>query len=647
MASITTSTFDPLRRFVNVRLQQGVPIVDSDWNELDDVRKFELRAFLKWFVGDGVPAGNDGFRVIPAGTDNDVIIQAGAPTPANGTDHQAIALGHVGRALVDGLDVMIEQDQKFSGQELVRGNPGADAKAGQLGVPVIEPLMTPATDGPVLVYLDVWERLVTPDAQPSLVLTGLGVESCARVRREWVIRSRAHPDVPAPADPDYLPGHAYLPLAVLNRRKAAAAVTADDIVDRRERGLLLPPSSLLADTLGVDPESYRRGEGRPPISLREAVNALLSGELPSTPELPVSPAPGLDVARRAFVLSGGSLVAVWQSPRVSNTDQIVTSRLDLADVRAGFSAAQVITSGTTHQAPSAVAVPGGDVVVAYQTGAIGDPTTNIVMRRAAFSGLAAAPEVPVFNAAGAADERPYAVAVDNLVVFFCYTRSTSAWVYRRYRHADGTFLDTVPQTLIAAAAPTVEPHMAASPGGRSVWVTFVDNGTARVLSFQPADGGIDSQTQFPPADAAHPAVNPFVLPRGPDDATLFWQEPDSPGFGLGLRFADCTANVWGNKSLVPGSGDIDAGAALDGDGRTWLFANQTMGGNVTGIFLRTRNPTSGDWSESRRVVSGTSADRFAYPVFVAGQGIWLLWMSNRLGGANLFDLFAKRIVTAL
>ena len=44
-------------------------------------------------------------------------------------DHQAIALGHVGRALVDGLDVMIEQDLKFGGQGLVRGNPGAEAKA--------------------------------------------------------------------------------------------------------------------------------------------------------------------------------------------------------------------------------------------------------------------------------------------------------------------------------------------------------------------------------------------------------------------------------------------------------------------------------------------------------------------------------------
>src|SRR5215207_4039206 len=52
-----------MKHYVGVRLQQGVPIVDADWNELEDIRRYELQAFLKWFVGDGVPAGNDGFRI--------------------------------------------------------------------------------------------------------------------------------------------------------------------------------------------------------------------------------------------------------------------------------------------------------------------------------------------------------------------------------------------------------------------------------------------------------------------------------------------------------------------------------------------------------------------------------------------------------
>src|SRR6267142_2858181 len=111
MAVITSSTFDPLKRRCNVRLQQGVPIVDSDWNELDDIRKFELRAYLKWFVGDGVPDGNDGFRIDAIGAD------------------------------------IAYKAQPFFGTAAPDGTPGVGA------IPVVA--------GPVSVYLDVWERLVT------------------------------------------------------------------------------------------------------------------------------------------------------------------------------------------------------------------------------------------------------------------------------------------------------------------------------------------------------------------------------------------------------------------------------------------------------------------------------------------------------
>src|SRR5438132_13423771 len=101
MAIISDNTFDPLRRYVAVRLQQGVPIVDADVNELDDIRSFELRAFLKWFVGDGVPEGTDGFRIAAAGLANDVVISAGAPAAPVGIGNLATGLGFVGRCLVD------------------------------------------------------------------------------------------------------------------------------------------------------------------------------------------------------------------------------------------------------------------------------------------------------------------------------------------------------------------------------------------------------------------------------------------------------------------------------------------------------------------------------------------------------------------
>lgn len=53
------------RHYVGVRLQQGVPVLDADWNELEDLRRWELWSLLKWFIGDGVPENNSGFKIVP------------------------------------------------------------------------------------------------------------------------------------------------------------------------------------------------------------------------------------------------------------------------------------------------------------------------------------------------------------------------------------------------------------------------------------------------------------------------------------------------------------------------------------------------------------------------------------------------------
>ena len=102
MALITPDTFDPLRSYIGIRLQQGVPLVDADWNEAHDVRKFEVQAFLKWFVGNGVPESNDGFRIeglVPA-VARDFVIRRGVGVAPAGTSHVEQGLRHVGRCLV-------------------------------------------------------------------------------------------------------------------------------------------------------------------------------------------------------------------------------------------------------------------------------------------------------------------------------------------------------------------------------------------------------------------------------------------------------------------------------------------------------------------------------------------------------------------
>src|SRR5215510_1463268 len=156
MAVITPDTFDPLRLYIRVRLQQGVPLVDADWNEAHDVRKFEVQAFLKWFVGNGVPEGNDGFRIagLTPAVVRDFVIRRGVGAASAGTSPVEQGLWHVGRCLVDGMDVLITEDLHFRAQPLhVNQGGAATALATALGVPTITEV--PNVTGTVVVYLDV------------------------------------------------------------------------------------------------------------------------------------------------------------------------------------------------------------------------------------------------------------------------------------------------------------------------------------------------------------------------------------------------------------------------------------------------------------------------------------------------------------
>jgi Family of unknown function (DUF6519)/IPT/TIG domain len=228
MAVISDNTFDPLRGYTGVRLQQGVPIADADWNELEDARKFELRSFLRWFVGDGLPAANDGFRIAatqPPGDDDFRILSGiGAATPDG--------LTTAGRCLAGGLEAIITADLDFKAQTLHQDQPGADEVAAGLGVSVIARLSAPTADEEVIAYLDVWERLVTPTDDPTLVLSALGTETCARMKRGWVVRVRH-----AGTDPPALPGHGYLDLGRIRRHSGIAVVAPGDITDVRPAGM--------------------------------------------------------------------------------------------------------------------------------------------------------------------------------------------------------------------------------------------------------------------------------------------------------------------------------------------------------------------------------------------------------------------------
>jgi|RhiMethySRZTD1v2_1073278.scaffolds.fasta_scaffold91236_4 hypothetical protein len=214
MGNFSRNTFDPLKNYVGVRLQQGVPVLDADWNELNDVTRQELYDAFSLTFSDGIPPGGADFKVLSR------------PEPPEPNDFDILA----GAALVQGRSIRARNNLRYSTQPWT--NP---QRAARDGVAVIPPLTTPP--GPPegapprrdLVYLDVWEREVGSTEDTNLVNPAIGVETAVRLKRDVAVRVAEGTETlpPAPA------GHLFLPLAVLRRPRTQAQITAQQIEDRR------------------------------------------------------------------------------------------------------------------------------------------------------------------------------------------------------------------------------------------------------------------------------------------------------------------------------------------------------------------------------------------------------------------------------
>jgi hypothetical protein len=203
MGNFSRNTFDPLKDYVGVRLQQGVPVLDADWNELNDVTRQELYGTFSLTFTDGVQPGGFDFEVGFRDEPNDFSVLAGA-------------------ALIQGRPVRVRKNLRYSTQ------PWTDPRrAARDGVAVIAPLTTPP--GPPegappridIAYLDVWDREVGSDEDEHLINPAIGVETCVRLKREAAVRVAEGTTTlpPAPA------GHAFLPLALLRRPRNQPKIT--------------------------------------------------------------------------------------------------------------------------------------------------------------------------------------------------------------------------------------------------------------------------------------------------------------------------------------------------------------------------------------------------------------------------------------
>lgn len=363
MGNFSRDTFDKLKHYVGVRLQQGVPLVDADWNEQEDIRKYELQAFIKWFIGDGVPSGNNGFLIESLyieNLDNDFLIKGGDGTPEG-----------AGRCIVGGWDVINESDLRYQEQRLYNNNDLAE----QWGVAPVSPLPVEKGNLEAVVYLDVWEREVDSDEDENIKNEAIGIETCVRLKREWVVRVAEGNEVP-----DSEAGHVHYLLAILNWLSDSGMIYPDNIRDRR--GVCLPLAELTTEI------SEARGSHH---NLGDRLNVLLKtdGELKSDVVKAENILDGSvntdkiadDVPSKSYVdnLTGGTLSSSddMENAATNHTRQINVSSQSSASgawtqVNASYySSAGVSQSQVNASYGSSTNVPYSQVNASYESAATG------------------------------------------------------------------------------------------------------------------------------------------------------------------------------------------------------------------------------------------------------------------------------------
>ncbi len=210
--AVTGESVSNPRHYVGLRVQQAVPVLDADLNELGDIARRSQELLVRDVIGDGVPGQGTGFAVGPLEADNDFALQPGA-----------LIVG--GWQVINPAPIAYSQLPRFF----------SDA-----GTFLGTDLTTPAGDRTDIVYLYIWEAETAAsgtNGDSRLVNDSIGMETARRIERQWTVRvAQNTTDAGAIGPP--AAGHKHYPLAKLFR-SAAARIQLHMIEDLRRLGLSL------------------------------------------------------------------------------------------------------------------------------------------------------------------------------------------------------------------------------------------------------------------------------------------------------------------------------------------------------------------------------------------------------------------------
>jgi Family of unknown function (DUF6519)/Right handed beta helix region len=167
-ADLSRVRHHPLLDYAGVELKQGAVLLDADANELVAILDRRLRALASDVLGRSTVSQTtpDAFRLT---------VLAGA-----------LRIGR-GRLYVDGL---LAENHGSGGADFdpLLAEPTRSTSTPLTAQPYLPVPLQPPTGGRQLVYLDVWQRVVTHLEDPALVETAVGVETSSRLQTVWQVR---------------------------------------------------------------------------------------------------------------------------------------------------------------------------------------------------------------------------------------------------------------------------------------------------------------------------------------------------------------------------------------------------------------------------------------------------------------------------
>lgn len=241
---ITRDTFDRLNHFSRVLMQQGRVQLDADWNEQVSILLNYLQTMMVDIVGPSAgPLGACGFGLL--------ITQA---------DIKALKLPKEDEtALLERLkkeEILISQGRYYADGLLAENDEFASffqQPPSSFNVDALKKMQAEAK-GPVLLYLDVWERHITAIDEDGIREIALGgPDTTTRAKITWVVRARV---------PTRDEAKLKLPPTKADIPKLQAAFDGWGNAQRQNRGLMragIAEQSKNEDPCANSPESVYRG----------------------------------------------------------------------------------------------------------------------------------------------------------------------------------------------------------------------------------------------------------------------------------------------------------------------------------------------------------------------------------------------------